>query len=299
MKGNVFSKKGGEKLPTTLSPLRYPGGKSQLYRFVKNVIEQNRIHAPIYVEPFAGGAGLAIELLLKENVQSIIINDFDRAIFSFWYSVLNETDNFINLVINTPINIEEWERQKRIYNNQQIYSTLEIGFSTFFLNRTNHSGIIKGGPISREGDKKYPLGCRYNKTDLIEKIRRISNLRDRIHLFNYDAVYFIRQIMPNYAADQLFTFFDPPYYKQGKKLYTNFYSHDDHIELSEAIKGIVDSHWITTYDYVSDIADIYADVPTKVYRLQYSANRKRKEKEYLFHNAETIVDSFDKVQFIE
>lgn len=286
-------------MPITLSPLRYPGGKSQLYKFVRNVIEQNRIELPIYVEPFAGGAGLAIELLLKENVHSIIINDFDRAIYSFWYSVLNDTDNLINLILNTPINIEEWERQRGIYNNQQNYSTLEIGFSTFFLNRTNRSGIIKGGPISREEDNKYPLDCRYNMTDLVSKIRRIANVSDKIRLFNHDAVYFIKHILPNYAADQLFIFFDPPYYKQGKKLYTNFYSHDDHRELSEAIKEIVDSHWITTYDYVGNIADIYEDVPTKVYQLQYSANRKRKEKEYLFHNEGTIVNSFDKVQFIE
>lgn len=286
-------------MPVTSSPLRYPGGKTQLYRFVRNVIEQNRLHAPIYVEPFAGGAGLAIELLLKEDVDSIIINDFDRAIYSFWNSVLNDTDNFINLIIDTPINMEEWSRQKVIYNNQQNYNSLEVGFSTFFLNRTNRSGIIKGGPISREEDNKYPLNCRYNKTDLVKKIRKISQFRNRIHLFNYDAVHFIRQIIPNYDPDRLFTFFDPPYYKQGKKLYTNFYSHDDHVELSEAIKGIVDSHWITTYDYVSNIADIYEDVPTKVYQLQYSANRKRKEKEYMFHNAETYINSFDKVQFIE
>lgn len=286
-------------MPYTLSPLRYPGGKSQLYKFVKNVIEQNKIELPIYVEPFAGGAGLAIQLLLKGDVDSIIINDFDTAIYSFWQSVLNDTDNLINLIENTPINIEEWNRQRIIYNNQQNHTTLEIGFATFFLNRTNRSGIIKGGPISREADDKYPLSCRYNKVDLIGKIRRIKNIENRIHLFNYDAVNFIQNILPNYQPNRLFIFFDPPYYKQGKKLYTNFYNHEDHRELSTAIRGIVNSHWITTYDYISNIAEIYENVPTKVYQLQYSANRKRKEKEYLFHNARTTITSYDKVQFIE
>ncbi|AUS29385.1 DNA adenine methylase [Paenibacillus sp. P2(2022)] len=286
-------------MPLTYSPLRYPGGKSQLYKFVRNVIEQNGIENPIYVEPFAGGAGLAVELLLKENVHSIVINDFDRAIYNFWYSVLNDPENLINLILTTPINIEEWERQREIYNNQHKYGTLEIGFATFFLNRTNRSGIIKGGPISRDENGKYPLHCRYNSSDLVDKIRRIFNLRDRIQLYNHDAVYFIQRILPNYAANRLFIFFDPPYYKQGKNLYTNFYSHDDHRELSESIRGIVNSHWITTYDYIDKISEIYEDVPTKVYQLQYSANRKRKEREYLFHNDRTIVTSFDKVQFIE
>ncbi|MGG3308375.1 DNA adenine methylase [Paenibacillus lautus] len=286
-------------MPITYSPLRYPGGKSQLYKFVRNVIEQNGIENPVYVEPFAGGAGLAIELLLKENVHSIVINDFDRAIYSFWYSVLNDPENLINLILNTPINIEEWERQREVYNNQHNYGTLEIGFATFFLNRTNRSGIIKGGPISKDENGKYPLDCRYNSSDLVNKVRRIFTLRDRIQLYNHDAVYFIQRILPNYVANQLFIFFDPPYYKQGKNLYTNFYSHDDHRELSEAIRGIVNSHWITTYDYTDNIAEIYEDMPTKVYQLQYSANRKRKEREYLFHNNRTVVTSFDKVQFLE
>lgn len=286
-------------MPITLSPLRYPGGKSQLYKFVRNTIEQNNIQAPIYVEPFAGGAGLAIELLLRGDVSSIIINDFDNAIFCFWESVLQNTDELIDLIETTPINIEEWENQRNIYNNQHIHSSLQVGFSTFYLNRTNHSGIIKGGPISRDDTSKYTLDCRYNKNDLIRKIKRIADARENINLFNYDAVYFIQRVLPIYAANRLFIFFDPPYYKQGKKLYTNFYSHDDHRELSEAIRGIAESHWITTYDFNKNIAELYANVPSKVYQLQYSANRKRKEKEFLFHNERTIVYSFDKVQFIE
>lgn len=286
-------------MPKTYSPLRYPGGKSQLYKFVRNVIEENGIENPVYVEPFAGGAGLAIQLLLKENVHSIVINDFDRAIYSFWYSVLNDSENLISLILNTPIDIEEWERQREVYNNQQNYGTLELGFATFFLNRTNRSGIIKGGPISRNKDGKYPIDCRYKTSDLVDKIRSIFNLRDRIQLYNYDAVYFIQNILPNYVANQLFIFFDPPYYKQGKNLYTNFYSHDDHRELSEVIKGIVNIHWITTYDYIDNIAKMYEHIPAKVYQLQYSAYRKRKEKEYLFHNDITIVNSCDKVQFLE
>jgi len=285
-------------LPKTLSPLRYPGGKTQLYKFVRNIIEMNAISRTIYVEPFAGGAGLAIELLLNGDVESIIINDFDKAIYNFWRSVLYDTHNFITLIENTPINIAEWEKQKEIYNNQQNHSILEVGFATFFLNRTNRSGIIKGGPISRGDGAKYKLDCRYNKSGLINKIRRISSVKDKVNLYNYDAVYFIKHVLPNFPIEQLFIFFDPPYYKQGKNLYTNFYDHDDHKELCYAIKGIFQSRWITTYDYNENIAKLYEDLPTKIYQLQYSANRKRKEKEFLFHNLNTIVHSFDKVQFI-
>ncbi|ADV94835.1 MULTISPECIES: DNA adenine methylase [Bacillus] len=286
-------------MPRTLSPLRYPGGKTQLYKFVKNLIEQNNIYLPIYVEPFAGGAGLAIELLLNGDVDSIIINDFDKSIYSFWSCILYDTNNFISLIENTPINIDEWEKQKEIYNNQLNYSKLEVGFATFYLNRTNRSGIIKGGPISRNDSGKYKLDCRFNKVDLINKIRRISSVKEKINLYNHDAIHLIKHVLPNFPKNRLFIFFDPPYYKQGKNLYTNFYDHDDHQELCYEIKGISDSHWITTYDFNEAIADLYKDLPKKVYQLHYSANRKRKEKEFLFHNLKTKVDSFDKVQFLE
>lgn len=135
---------------------------------------------PIYVEPFAGGAGLAIELLLNGDVDSIIINDFDKSIYSFWSCILYDTNNFISLIENTPINIDEWEKQKEIYNNQLNYSKLEVGFATFYLNRTNRSGIIKGGPISRNDSGKYKLDCRFNKVDLINKIRRISSVKEKL-----------------------------------------------------------------------------------------------------------------------
>lgn len=286
-------------MPRTLSPLRYPGGKTQLFKFVNHIIVKNNIKDPIYVEPFAGGAGLALELLLKGMVDSIVINDFDPAIYSFWVSILNYTEDFIYLIETTPITIEEWKNQKNIYNYNSLYNNpLKLGFATFFLNRTNRSGIIKGGPINREVNGKYPLDCRFNKKDLINKIRNISKFKDRIHLYNNDAVYFIKKVLPNFPSNRLFIFFDPPYYEQGKNLYTNFYSHDDHKELYYTIKGIKDSHWITTYDFNKNIEELYKGLPTKVYQLQYSANKKRKEKEFLFHNIKTKVESFDRVQFI-
>lgn len=261
-------------------------------------MEINNLFSPIYIEPFAGGAGLAIELLLKGDVQSIVINDFDKAIYSFWSSILYNTEEFIQLIEKTPINIIEWEKQKDIYSNQIDYGELEVGFATFFLNRTNRSGIIKGGPISRDENAKYKLDCRYNKLDLINKIYRISSHKMNIHLYNLDAIQFIKKILPNFSNDETFIFFDPPYYKQGKNLYTNFYSHSNHVELYHEIKKISNMHWITTYDYSEEILKIYEGIPKKVFHLHYSVNRKRKEKEYLFHSPVTSIDSYDKVQFL-
>lgn len=168
----------------------------------------------------------------------------------------------------------------------------------FFLNRTNRSGIIKGGPISKKNDGKYPIDCRFKKDELIKKIKTISEMKEKIHIYNYDAIFLIKKILPNYPSEKLFIFFDPPYYKQGRNLYTNFYTHDDHKELSIVIKGLKNINWITTYDFDSNIEKMYDDVPKKLYQIWYSANKKRKEKELLFHSENLVVNSFDIVEFI-
>ena len=105
-------------MPQTKSPLRYPGGKTQLWKFVKSTIEINDISRPIYCEPFGGGAGVAIELLLGDFVEEIVINDFDPAIYSFWNMIINNTESFIDLIEKTPITLEEWRKQKNIYQKQ-------------------------------------------------------------------------------------------------------------------------------------------------------------------------------------
>jgi DNA adenine methylase len=287
-------------MPTTLSPLRYPGGKTQLYDFVKHTIKLNELENPIYCEAFSGGAGLAISLLLKNDVDSIILNDYDPAIYSFWYAILNETDRFISMINNADISIDNWYAQKRIFealHEQQQYS-FELGFATFFLNRTNRSGIITGGPIGGYSqDSKYNLGCRYNKNTLINKISNIAQHRNRIELYNLDANVLIENILTDVPSEQLFVYFDPPYYKQGKNLYTNFFNDHDHQNLSNSIRRMDTFYWVATYDNEPRIREIYNDRPILEYSLRYSANRIRKEKELFFSSPRTIVESFDNVQF--
>lgn len=287
-------------MPVTKSPLRYPGGKTQLSDFLKNTIKLNNFNETIYCEPFAGGFGAGIELLDSNFVDSVIINDFDIGIYSIWYAILNDLYKFVHLIESTPITIEEWQNQKEIYEELRLEDeySIDLAFATFFLNRTNHSGIISGGPIGgRNQTSKYLIDCRFNKTNLIDKINIIHNLSDRIELYNLEANDLIKEILLFNNPENLFIFFDPPYYKQGKNLYTNFFTHDNHVELKEHIDLLNEYKWILTYDYEENINDIYQSYNTLEYRIHYSANRVRKEKEYLFHNHNTLVESFDSIQF--
>lgn len=287
-------------MAVTKSPLRYPGGKTQLASFVENTIKNNNLTDVIYCEPFSGGFGAGLELLFSDSVESVIINDLDLGIYSIWYSILNDIENFVHLIKITPVTIDEWYTQKDIYTNlihSESYS-LELAFATYFLNRTNRSGIITGGPIGGHSqDSKYLINCRFNKTNLIKKLKEIHEYKDRIELYNYEANTLITDVLLKIDPKHLFVFFDPPYYKQGKNLYTNFFDHDNHVELKECIKLMNNYKWITTYDYEENIREIYKNYPALKYKIRYSANRVRKATEYLFHSPVTVVESFDKVEF--
>lgn len=260
------------------SPLRYPGGKNKLYPLVKSMIKKSTCN--LYIEPFVGGGGLSLSLLYNEDVKKIVINDYDKAIYSVWRAILTETDEFINLINTTPITIKEWYRQKSIYLNDNKKYSLELGFATFFLNRTNRSGILKAGPIGGYSQKgAYKIDCRYNKEQLIKKIKLIAENRRKIKLYNYDIRTFIKKIIPLYQ--NAFVYFDPPYFNKGKELYKNFFSEHDHKEIAVLIKN-VKCNWLVTYDNSETIKTIYKDYDIKKYTIIYSLANTGEAEELIF-----------------
>lgn len=253
-----------------VSPLRYPGGKRKLLFYTTELIAENGLLGCTYVEPFAGGSGLALRLLFNNTVQRIILNDIDRSIYAVWHSILNEPDDLIRLIENSPLTIHEWRNQKDIQNRKNKVTLLELGFSTLFLNRTNRSGIILAGPIGGQNqDGNYPLSCRFNKEDIISKIREINARRDFISFYNMDATDFLRQhIEP--LEENTFIFFDPPYHIKGPGLYMNHFTETDHENLANEIAR-VEHPWIVTYDNTDFIRSIYNQFRQTEYLLNYSA----------------------------
>ncbi|RFU62235.1 DNA adenine methylase [Bacillus sp. V59.32b] len=263
------------------SPLRYPGGKYKLYNFIKELVEYN--NCSTYIEPFAGGSAISLALLFDNVVKKVIINDYDYSIYSFWTSILNNTDEFIKLVIETPVTIDEWHNQKSIRENIYNHDPLMVGFSTFFLNRTNRSGIVdKAGPIGGlDQNGQYKIDCRFNKDTLIEKIQKIANYREVITIKNIDAMEFIQNDI--LQTRNSFTFFDPPYYKKGQGLYTNFYNHGDHENLAKTINTLLSNRkWIVTYDTSSEIKQIYSKNSSIAFSLSYTLQTKKSGQEFMF-----------------
>lgn len=270
------------------SPLRYPGGKGQMYKFILDIICNNNLLGCNYIEPFAGGAGIAIRLLLEGKVESIYLNDYDRSIYSVWYCIVNETETFIKKIEDTEVNIESYHMQKEIQKRKDEVNLFELGFSTFFLNRTNRSGIISSGPIggyNQTGNNK--IDCRFNKKSLIKLIKAISDKREHIFLYNMDAKDFIYEI----TKENSFFFIDPPYYNKGKELYVNYFNHEDHELLAEVIKNCLEENcFLISYDYCKEIEKIYSFLISFSIDLKYSLQRKRKAKEIWFSSPTLIVN---------
>ncbi|SEK11902.1 DNA adenine methylase [Achromobacter sp. NFACC18-2] len=266
-------------MSTTETPLRYPGGKSQLAPFVTDLLRANGLLTGVYAEPFAGGAGLAFRLLFAGHVSEIWLNDIDPAIYGFWHSVLHDTEALCDRIQKTPVTIEEWHRQhERLFAKEG--TSLDLGYAAFFLNRTNRSGIITGGVI---GGKKqagdYKIDCRFNKEGLLSKIRRIASHKEVIKLTQLDAETCIplwEKTLPKRALMNI----DPPYYVQGKDLYTNFYKPEDHKQLAQAIRKLK-CPWMLTYDDAAEVKALYRGLPLYKKGLNYFAQVKRQANELL------------------
>jgi len=264
------------------SPLRYPGGKWRLGHFFQQLLALNFDQAPTYLEAYAGGASLALSLLFSGDVSEIFLNDLDPAIYAFWHAVLNRTQALIALVKKTAVTPREWRRQKEIYVTGPAAGPLRLGFATFFLNRTNHSGILNGGMIGgKEQSGDWKLDARFNRSELISRIKRIGAYREHIHLSNIDAADFIRS---HKGSSNKLLYLDPPYYRPGH-LYLNTYGPDDHVQVRNQVLGL-DCKWVVSYDDVPEIRRLYKHQPSRRVELLHTARAARRGKEVIFFSSE-------------
>lgn len=270
------------------SPLRYPGGKRNFVPFFLNIFQKSKLDVHTYYEFYAGGAAAALQLLLNGDVKKIVLNDADYHIYAFWYAILHDTDIFLRKIADTNVTIEEWHRQRYIYNNFENEDLLTVAFSTFFLNRTNRSGILaKAGPIGGlQQNGNYKLDVRFNKENLTSLIKKIALHRDRIDLYNKDAIELMKKLKFELNRPNSFLFLDPPYFEKGEDLYLNFYKLKNHIDLKKYLENHLNWNWVLSYDNCSTIMRLYKCFPKRIFQIQYSLQDKKNAKEIvIFSNS--------------
>lgn len=271
-----------DKYSRHLSPLRYPGGKACLAELLEQVIVLNCIEDATYFEPYAGGAGAALHLLVNNVVRNIVINDADRRVYCFWNAVLRNTDQFVDLISSASLDIEEWRKQNYVCGNPQSFSDLEVGFAAFYMNRCNRSGILIGaGPIGGYGQQgKWKLDVRFNKQSLANRISKVASYADQIEVKNMDALTFLKTSVPRgRARSKVFVYLDPPYVVNGKKLYMNSYEPKDHKRVAQYLDEQKVLPWVLSYDDTDLVRSLYSKHFVTDMPINYSLNQKRKANE--------------------
>lgn len=260
-----------------VSPFRYPGGKGKLSRFLAYFLVSNDLVGSRLVEPFCGGAGGTLPLLDAGLIDRLVLNDLNPAMYSFWYSVKHHPDELIRLIRSEPVNIDAWHYWRDVYSDSSS-SIIERGFSAFFLNRTNRSGILHAGPIGgrmQTGD--YKIDCRFNKPSLEKRVENIALLSDKIDVHSMDASILIS----DFSDEDDFIYADPPYVKEGKNIYKKFCFDDElHRSFSETIKR-ASSKWLISYDDHPLVHSLYSKSGINVVEFSYVMNRARVGRELL------------------
>ncbi|KRF23796.1 DNA adenine methylase [Phycicoccus sp. Soil803] len=276
------------------SPLRYPGGKASLADFFETVIDSLGLDKPTYVEPYAGGAGAGLDLLYRGVVSRIVINDLDKSIYAVWASMLNETDAFLERLESTPLTVDEWKRQREVYRarDDNRIEPLDLGFATFYLNRTNRSGVLRGGIIGGlEQSGTYTMDARFNRDGLRARIERLAEYRSKVLISHQDGVVRLRHWLPK---ENVFAYVDPPYFAKGSFLYLNSFNNRQHEDLATLLNAKADANWVLTYDLAEEIKALYRARTTQHFSLHYSAHRREVASE-LMVISNTVASAFKAV----
>ncbi|WP_136418000.1 DNA adenine methylase [Herbaspirillum sp. ST 5-3] len=280
------------------TPLRYPGGKQKLTPFVVEVLRANGLEGGHYVEPYAGGAGVAMELLIDGCVEHVHLNDSSYHIYSFWNSLLTQPDEFCNRISRSLLNVDEWRNHREVLRHPEQHSEFDVGFATFYLNRSNRSGVLTGGVIGGLNQSgKWKIDARFPRNELIRRIELISSFRDSITVCNLDAEEFFATYVPILPEETL-VYCDPPYFEKASRLYLNHYAPEDHERIADTIQELENVKWIVSYDGVDKILSYYAQRRKFLYELQYNASRAYKGSEVFIFSDDLVIPRSSALPFI-
>lgn len=149
----------------------------------------------------------------------------------------------------------------------------------------NVSGIAEGPIGGHSQNGRYNISARFNKKTLCHRIERIYQLGDRITLTNLEASHFLQPDCGRKYCDtgNSLIFLDPPYYEQGRNLYSSFATDRIHSLIAERLTSESKWKWILT-ETAPQINNLYP--PDKVmkyeYEIAYSATKRGRYAEYLF-----------------
>ena len=263
--------------------------------YLSQLVREQNPRPKSYAEPFAGGAGAALKLLVDEVVKTIHINDLAPGVAAFWRSVFNSTDALCSLILNASVSIDDWHRHRSIFERPQDHDDLELGFATFFLNRCNRSGILTARPIGGlEQTGTWKIDARFNRNELASRIALLGNYRRRVSVTQLDAKDFLLGIEDQ--GSSVLVYVDPPYIVQGEDLYLDSLSYADHVALARYLAG-TSLPWILTYDAAEQVTDdLYKGFRAAQFNIAHTAQKQHVGSEYVVFSDVLDVPSLNLVK---
>lgn len=277
---------------TVLSPLRYPGGKRRLAPYVAAALAENGLRPGLFIEPYAGGASVALELLHFDLVDRVVLGDRDPLITAFWQTVVDDVEWLCKQVEEIELDLVTWERMKR----GRFRSRRSLALACLYLNRTSFNGSLhrRAGPIggkAQAGD--YAIGCRFPRERLIRRLRACAAMRDRIDVVPaQDAMQTLRETRERAHREEVSVFFylDPPFWAKSELLYRQSFSELDHERLAEALHWVADPY-LLSYDAASEIVELYSGhrtVTTAEIELLYTGSARSAGHELVISNLDRL-----------
>lgn len=246
-----------------LSPLRYPGAQRRLVPYIRSAIHYNDVEPTLFIEPFAGGASVAIQLLGEGTVEQIGLADKDKLVSAFWKVVFSEPEWLIDRVQEVEPSLELWKALKTQVADGQL-DLYQRAFACLYLNRTSFSGILHphAGPLGGyEQDSEHDIACRFSKDNIIDRIRRLGNLRNRVaFVWNKSwrgSITLIGDMQSRGSiSDDVFYYLDPPFFNKSEKLYQHSFGSSDHAQLRNQLT-LLDDNWLLSYDDCEKVWQYY------------------------------------------
>jgi len=281
------------------TPLRYPGGKQRLAPFIAEILEDNDLVGGHYAEPYAGGAGVAMELLFDGVVSHVHLNDSSAHIFALWTGILEHTDEFCDRIRRASLCVEDWRVHREVVRHPTEHAMLDLGFSTFYLNRCNRSGIISGGVIGGLAQSGlWKMDARFSRIELARRVEAIARRASQISLSQLDAEDFLRGFEQGEHSRDSLVYCDPPYYEHAQRLYLDSYQADDHARLARFVQNELSLNWVVSYDGHPDVIELYGERRKFLYDLQYSAARSYKGQEVFIFSDDVSIPTRSKISSV-
>lgn len=277
-----------------LSPLRYPGSKSDFINTAIHLIEDNGFLGLPFVEPYAGSAAVTLGLLNAKVVKSATLIERDPLLYSFWQCVFDRPDELISTFLDLPITLETWHNFHPLLSIDSPPSRpkqqLQLGLACLFFNRVNFSGILNAGPIGgKEQKSEYKIDCRTNKEEIALRIQKIAEYAACVNVEFGDAIEAINRYR---NRKKVFFYIDPPYFQKGESLYRYAYKLKEHKLLAQALTN-AKFPWVLSYDVHHVIEFLYEDFHVKKCAFQYSARSPKNHEELVISNFEIQQSSID------